>query len=273
MGATWGGMGGAWTRTVAAMPTHLRRRILPVDQLNTEWQTLGRSKRSVQALQQLAQHDAALARLVFGADPPAPCPTPFDLIEHMRRARGRRNREEAADLVRIMLRQAGLNPLIPRFLLQAMIPGMVVVATRLQWGEGGDWEDGNEFFSELLSTAWVVVRDWSGQDRPYAVLDLLSAIRCRMRRQLLRAKDRRQLHTPLGPAVTDGLEARHETDLEVLARLLIELRRSGMRSEEVEVLYAQHVLGFSIAELALLTGRDRRALYSRRDRGRQRICA
>ena len=46
-----------------------------------------------------------------------------------------------------------------------------------------------------------------------------------------------------------------------------------MRAEDVEVLYAHHVLGFSIAELALFTGRDRRSLYARRDRGRRRLCA
>ena len=41
-----------------------------------------------------------------------------------------------------------------------------------------------------------------------------------------------------------------ETDLEVLAPTLIDLRREGMPAEDVEVLYAHHVLGFSIAELA-----------------------
>jgi DNA-directed RNA polymerase specialized sigma24 family protein len=67
--------------------------------------------------------------------------------------------------------------------------------------------------------------------------------------------------------------SRSESELEELARLLVNLRREGMRSDEVQVLYAQHVLGFSIAELATITGRDRRALYARRDRGRRRLCA
>ena len=46
-----------------------------------------------------------------------------------------------------------------------------------------------------------------------------------------------------------------------------------MRRDEVQVLYAHHVLGYSMAELAALTGRDRRALYARRDRGQRRLCA
>jgi hypothetical protein len=67
--------------------------------------------------------------------------------------------------------------------------------------------------------------------------------------------------------------SRPETDLEELGRMLVDLRREGMRSDEVQVLYAHHVLGYSMAELAVLTGRDRRALYARRDRGQRRLCA
>jgi hypothetical protein len=255
------------------MPSPHRQKILPVEQLNTEWATLGRSDRSVRTLHQLAERDGPLALLVHGSGTQPPCPTPYDLIDHMRHSTGRRGREDAAALIRLMLREADIDPLVVRFVLQALVPGMMSVAARLRWGQGGDWEDGDDFFGELLSTAWVVVTDWSGQDRPYAVLDLLSAIRCRMRRLLFRAKDLRQLHVHLTPNVTEHLTAYSETDLELLARVLIDLRHDGMRSEEVEVLYAQHVLGFSIAELALVTGRDRRALYSRRDRGQRRLCA
>ena len=120
-------------------------------------------------------------------------------------------------------------------------------------GAGRGWRDGEEFFGELLSTTWLVLQEWSGQDRPYAILDLLSAIRCRVRRQLFRSKDLEGRTVPLsrhdrprGP--------RPETDLEELARMLIDLRREGMRPDEVQVLYAHHVLGYSIAELAALTG-------------------
>ena len=125
----------------------------------------------------------------------------------------------------------------------------------------------------MVATTWLVLQEWSGQDRPYAVLDLLSAIRCRLRRQLFRAKDQGRLTTTLETEHAIARESRWETDLEELARLLIELRRKGMRRHEAEVLYAQHVLGFSIAELAAITGRDRRVLYARRDRGRRRLCA
>ena len=261
------------------MPPPTRQRILPIEQLNSEWRTLGRSAGAVRALQHLADRDQTVSALVRGcADglhtAPAPrCTTPCDLIDHMRQAAGNRAREEAAALIRTMLREAPADPLIVRFLIQALLPGLLTVAKRLRWGQGGDWDDGSEFFSETLSITWMVLFEWSGQDRPYAVLDLLSAIRCRMRRRLFHAKDQRQLQVQMTTGVSEPRATNCETDLEVLARTLIDLRQQGMTAEDVEVLYAHHVLGFSIAELAKVTGRDRRSLYARRDRGLRRLCA
>ena len=112
---------------LAGMPPTPRQRILPIEQLNTEWRTLGRSTRAVRALHRLAEQDAGLALLVHGpagGDRPA-CPTPCDLIDHMRRATGSRGREEAAALIRLMLREAPLDPLVVRCLIQALLPGLL----------------------------------------------------------------------------------------------------------------------------------------------------
>ena len=257
------------------MPTtQTKQRVALIDQMGVEWRSVGRSRSAVRALEAVARRDPCLSDLVFGtAGAPAPCPTPCDLVDHMRGARGRTEREEAARLVRVLLREAATDPFLCRMLVQVLLPGLIAVAGKLRWGKGGDWQDGEEFFGELLSTAWLLLGEWAGQDRPYAVLDLLSAIRCRLRRQLFRAKHLDGRSVTLEPE--DGAErsSPSETDLEELARILIELRRGGMRADEVQVLYAHHVLGYSIAELAALTGRDRRALYARRDRGQRRLCA
>ena len=267
------------TLPAMTIPTAKHRTAL-IDQMASEWSAIGRSPAAVESLRKVAGRDPALSVLVLGSNAGSgsgwpPCPTPYDLVEHMRRATGRTAREEAARLVRILLREAGADPFLSRMLLQAMIPGLITVAGKLQWGRGGEWRDGDEFFGELLSTAWLVLQEWSGQDRPYAVLDLLSAIRCRLRRQLFRSKEVDGRSTSFGPEMAEevGGPARRETDLEELARMLIDLRRDGMRPDEVQVLYAHHVLGYSIAELSALTGRDRRALYARRDRGQRRLCA
>ena len=153
------------------------------------------------------------------------------------------------------------------------MPGLVSVAGKLRWGQGGDWQDGEEFFGELLATTWCVIAEWAGQDRRYAVLDLLSAIRCRVRRQLFRAKDLagRTVATGADDAIDRGTTA--ETLLDELARALVDEHDQGMPLDELQVLYGHSVLGYSIAELAALTGRDRRGLYTRRDRARRRLCA
>ena len=290
--------------------TSPKRPIGLVEQLTAEWKVTGRAGPAVRSLQAVACRDEGLARLVFGpgafdvdsaerddteldtverdatgpdsADPDAPrrghrappsCPTPCDIVDHLRRARGRVEREEAARLISVLLRESADDPFLSRVLVQALLPGLIGVAGKLRWGKGGEWRDTDEFFGELLETAWLVLQEWAGQDRPYAVLDLLSAIRCRMRRQLFRAKDRNGRAVPLGVETEDSSWGRAETGLEELTRILIERHRGGMRPEEVQVLYANSVLGYSISELATMTGRDRRLLYAYRHRGRRNLCA
>ncbi len=255
-------------------PPSPRQVVTPIAQLTSEWRSLGRSSAAVDALHRVATTDPGLTTLVHGTGTgPPQCPTPRDLVEHLRRAKSRVCREEAARLVRILLREAAADPLIPRIVVQAMLPGLINVAGRLQWGRGGDWTDRDDFFIDLLSTTWTTIEEWSGQDRPYAVLDLLSAVRCRLRRQLLKAKEQRVQRQPLTRQVMATLGVPRETDLEELSRLLIDLRLQGSGLDELQVLYAHHVLGFTISELAIVTGRDRRALYARRDRGQRRLCA
>ncbi|HSZ38251.1 MAG TPA: hypothetical protein VK773_14240 [Acidimicrobiales bacterium] len=243
--------------------------------MDVEWRSIGRSRFAIRALQKVAGRDPGLGRLVLGEGDrgAARCPTPCDLVTHMRTASGRVQREEAARLVRVLLREAGTDPFIPRLLVQALLPGVISVAGKLRWGRGGDWQDGEEFFGELLTTTWCVIEEWAGQDRPYAVRDLLSAIRCRARRQLFRAKDlaSRVIATGCEDAIDRGTAA--ETLLDELARAVIDEQGQGMPLDEAQVLYAHTVLGYSIAELAALTGRNRRGLSARRDRARRRLCA
>jgi hypothetical protein len=247
-------------------------RVHVIDRMVAEWRSLGRSAGAVRSLREVARRDHFLAALVLDESGDCPCPTPFDLVEHLRSARGRLEREEAASVIRILLREVDVDPFVCRLLVQSLLPGLITVAGKLRWGQGGEWQTSEEFFGELLTTTWLVIQEWAGQDRPYAVLDLLSAIRCRLRRQLFRFKDQVSRTVPLERDRRDRC-APAESDLETLARVLVELHEDGMRADDVQVLYSHHVLGYSMAELAALTGRDRRALYARRDRGRRRVCA
>ncbi len=99
-----------------------------------------------------------------------------------------------------------------------------------------------------------VISDWAGQDRPYAVLDLLSAARCRIRRQLFKERDVRRRTVALTPEMPQASSTSSESALEELTRSLVALHRSGAHRDDVAVVYAQHVLGYSISEFG---GRDR----------------
>src|ERR1700689_4846887 len=71
-----------------AMPTPTAKpRVALIDQMAAEWKSIGRSRTAVRSLRDVALRDPGLALLVLGpgrgAGPPS-CPTPYDLIEHLR---------------------------------------------------------------------------------------------------------------------------------------------------------------------------------------------
>ena len=180
----------------------------------------------------------------------------------------------APGVLQAMLRSGSLHPLIPRSILQAILPGLVTVARRLSWGSGGEWPDGGTFFSDLLTTAWEVINDWRGDDRPYALLDLLSAVRCRMRRQVVGGRTARK--RPLGSDLERQLTVSTYSglsDLEVLARAIQDLSHSQLDPTDAAVLYGLRVLGLSMTEMARMTGRSRRFLADRKKRAEQQLCA
>jgi hypothetical protein len=244
----------------------------PIDQLAAEWEVTGRSPASGRALRRLADLEEDVAAI--GVE------NLGGLVDCLRRARGTLEREQASQVVRAMLRSAPVDQLVPRAVLQAMVPGLVGVARRLSWGDGGDWEDGAAFFSDVAATAWEVIVDWSGDDRPYAVLDLLSAVRCRLRRQVLRDRASREQaalgledgvgagQTLGGAGTTCGL-----SDLERLAGAIDDLTGHGLDPIDAAVIYGHRVLGLTMTEIARMSGRPRRQLDARRQRAEHELCA
>lgn len=243
----------------------------PIDQLTRHWAADARSAASAAALDRLASVEPAVAALgardlgdvvAFLRDPASVSPPAGGTLP------------APATLIRAMLRSQRVDPLVPRAILQAMLPGLVGVARRLSWGAGGEWPDGGAFFVDLLTTTWETIVEWSGEDRPYAVLDLLSAVRCRMRRQLLRHRAVVEHHAP---ALDDAGESRGygsgASDLDELARAIDEAVESGLNTADASVLYAHRVLGYTLTELSELTGRSRRYLSERRDRAAHALTA
>jgi hypothetical protein len=236
-----------------------------IDQLNTEWKVLGRAAAARTALDRLARAEPGVAQLGFAHL--------GELTAHLRRASRPEERVAAARLVQAMVRSGACHPLLPRATLQALLPGLVSVARRLSWGGGGDWEDGGAFFAEVVATAWEVIVAWTGQDRPYVVLDLLSAVRCRVRRQLVTQRTQRARLRPGLEGAEQPHPAPDQTGLEQVAVLLDDLSGRGLDRGDAALLYGQVVLGLSLTELARLAGRSRRHLDGRRLRARRALCA
>ncbi len=230
----------------------------PIDQMTAEWRVKSRSPESREALARLAAAEPAVASLGV-ADL-------GELVEHLRGCETEADRRRAACVIQAMLRSQAVHPLVARAVLQAIVPGLVAVARRLRWGSGGDWDGAGSFMADAVATAWEVIVEWSGHDRDYAVLDLLSAIRCRLRRQTVRQRAGRE-RTALGLDL-DLLPATRSvgsTGPDELVRA-IEQMGADLDPLDAALLYANRVLGLTVTELARMTGRSRRSVAGRRDR-------
>lgn len=103
--------------------------------------------------------------------------------------------------------------------------------------------------------SWEVLTEWAGEDRLYAVLDLLSAIRCRVRRQVLGRRSEASLQTD-------------PTDVDELARSVEAVVGEHLDERAAAAtVHAVGVLGYSTNEVSALTDRTRRYVAKLRDRG------
>jgi len=239
----------------------------PIDRLGADWAAVCRSAESGHALALLAAREEAVAALGVS--------DLGGLVDGLRRPEGATQRDDAGRVVQAMIRSQAAHPLMPRAILQAVLPGLVAVARRLSWGSGGDWTSGGAFFVDVVTTAWEVIVDWAGDDRPYAVLDLLSAVRCRLRRQLLSqraGRDRVVLGMDLESLVASPWR-NGSTDLDELARTIDAMAGNELDRVDAAVLYGNGVLGMTITELSDLSGVSRRHLGGCRKRALTKIVA
>jgi hypothetical protein len=258
------------------MPTVALR---PIELLTRDWRVQSRSRASRDALALLA-HAEPLVAALRGQDLGDLVAALLGPAGARRTGAGRPERasraEQGARVVQAMLRSAHVHPLVPRALLQGIVPGLIGIARRLTWGDGGEWADAATFFVDVLATAWEVIDEWSGQDRAYAVLDVLSAVRCRLRRRIVRtAATRKKEVSERGrdAAARRQVSRSHDSGIDELARALEVERGRTIAAADASVLYAHRVLGYSIAELSQSTGRSRRYLAGLRDRAADALTA
>ncbi len=148
-----------------------------IAQLRREWQRSGRSPDAVCALARLRDRHPDLN--LEGLD------DLYDVVRALE-IRGGRTVLERAEIVTALLEEAS-DPRVHRALLQTLVPGVVSVCRQLRFGQGIIVDPG-ETFAVALGFLSELLVDWAGQHRAYAAPDVLSALRGRLRRWLLKEK-------------------------------------------------------------------------------------
>jgi hypothetical protein len=152
-----------------------------LNQMRYEWLHVGHTSRARSAMATLAERHQEL-------DLGGLCDL-YDIVALLE-ARSGRSVLERAEIVRALLEEAA-DPQIHRALLQTLIPGIVSVCRQLRFGDG-IVEEASETVGVALGLASELLHDWAGQSRQYAAPDILSALRGRLRRWLLKEKAARR---------------------------------------------------------------------------------
>jgi hypothetical protein len=226
-----------------------------IRQLRNEWRALGSSRAARTACHRLADCEPVIARL--DVDDLAA------LVTIVSRSSGGLSRNEAAVVIAAMLNGAPVDPLIPRAIIQALIPGILGLARRID-GTAGPWNNLDAFYGDAISALFEQITTWSGTLRPYAAGDLLSGVRVRLR--TLHVSEARHCSRRLDTyAALDVLAGSiGPSGEELLAAAICEATWDGLPASEAAVLYATRVLGLPLSEVAELTGISRRRLGRRR---------
>ncbi len=220
-----------------------------LDSLRLDWTSIRRSRASQNAAATLiAQHPELTVHAISDLG---------DVVDLLEPA-GSLTQIERARIAAVLLESCPLDAMIPRALLQTLLPGVVSVARRLRWGRGGD-VDPSGFLADLITLMYELIVEWSGQIRPYAAPDLLNALRCRMQRRMTNADPRE-----LSFARPDGSHVDHPAPAEFAPweSVLGEMLDAGRTEDRIgaAALYGREVLGYSYRELAEMTGISPRRL-------------
>jgi len=216
-----------------------------IRQLRIEWRAIGSGGTARTACHRLAECEPVIDHL--DVDDLA------ELVTALSASSAALSRDEAAAAIAAMLRSATVHVLIPRAIIQALIPGVLALARCLD-GTAPPWCDLDTFYGDAISCLFEQIMTWSGTLRPYAAGDLLSGVRTKLR--TLGVSERRHLSRRLD--TSDGLDALPwsigPSGEELLAESIIEAAGDGLAASDAAVLYATRVLGLSLGEVAELTG-------------------
>jgi hypothetical protein len=163
-----------------------------------------------------------------------------DVVEALERRSGLTMLEKAEVLKALLLEAEDLE--IARTLLQTLLPGIIATCRQLRFGEGVISDPG-EMVAVAVASCAELIHDWAGQSRQYCAPDLLSALRGRLRRWMLKEKEAARSveasHHAVEPVVVPSILL---TRLETLA--------NGPHERLVRLTYQRVFEGRSLRELA-----------------------
>ncbi len=200
-------------------------------QLRNDWRWRAHSDESIRTFATFRQRHLDLALSGLGD---------FGGVVVALEARGGRSVVERARIVQALLIESR-DEMVRRTLLQTLLPGVVSVCRQLRFGS--DIVDSpQETVAMAVSLLAELLVEWAGQSRPYAAPDVLSALRGRLRRWLLKEKAARH-HAPFDDDVE--VSAAPST---LLARL--ETLRDGPHERLARLTYQCVFAGVPLRELA-----------------------
>ena len=232
--------------------------------LRIEWLALGTTRASRTACCRLGACEPVVADL--GVENLA------ELVAALSPSSLRLTRNDAAGVIAAMVRGAQIDPLIPRAIVQALIPGVLTLSRRIDTANG-PWSDLDSFYADAISVLWELTSRWAGSDRPYAAGDLLAGVRTRLR-TLQKSECRHRSRQSGDPDALDHLAASvGPSGEELLANVLGDATGYGLKIADAAVIYATRVLGLSINEVADLAGVPAGHLRRRRRYAVERLVA
>ena len=155
-------------------------------QLRTSWPQLGRRPGALASARAFVSHNPHL-RLDDAADL-------CDVVDQCERDSGR-TQVEKAEIISALLRDAA-DPELCQALVVALIPGFHRVAAEL--AQKFHRSAADSFVPEIITSGFEIIGRWAGQDRAYAGPDILSAARCKVRREAVREITRANLESDSG---------------------------------------------------------------------------
>ena len=112
-----------------------------IRRLRIEWQAIGTAAVSSSACHRLAEREPVVERLA--------AQNLAELVEALSLSSGRLPRNEAAGVLSAMLRGAQVDPLVPRAIIQTLIPGVLALSSRVDVANG-PWSDLDAFYAEAV---------------------------------------------------------------------------------------------------------------------------